>query len=299
MAPLNDDDWDPTEFYSRAPPSSFTYNQNGHSRHSSGDSFNNMPYVHESIALSDEPVSPLPDDLPLPNAPFMSESGHGHSRGHSTSNSINSVGGGVYQNSVGASLRSQHSNPDLSRLNNNGLSFRAPFLSPASRPSSSLWAPPQRLSPSASSIALVSRPIKQTRFASTILSEKLTKADKPWLAKRQPRARLSHYLSLLGIFLGFAGAALLCYFELTDLDLLDESNLCTVFEDDFSSSSLDTSIWTRTVELGGFGNGEFEIMTNLDDNLKIENGELYIIPTLTVCVHVSFWHPHSHIYFLF
>jgi len=128
----------------------------------------------------------------------------------------------------------------------------------------------------------LAKPISSTKpFTSTLLPQKLTRDDKPWLAKRQPRERLSYLLTLFGIFLGLAGAALLCFFELRSLDLLDESNLCVVFEDDFSSSSLDTSIWQRTVELGGFGNGEFEIMTASDDNLKIQNGNLYIIPTLT------------------
>lgn len=116
---------------------------------------------------------------------------------------------------------------------------------------------------------------------STLLAEKLTKADKPWLANRQPRERLSAFLTYFCILLGLAGAALLCFFDLQGLQLLDESKLCVVFEDDFNSGSLDTSIWTRTIELGGFGTGEFEAMTGKDENLKVQNGNLYIIPTLT------------------
>lgn len=102
-----------------------------------------------------------------------------------------------------------------------------------------------------------------------MLTEKLTKADKPWLAVRPPNERLSRFLTYFFMFLGLAGAALICFIDLRDLQLLDESKLCTVFEDDFSSGSLDTSIWTRTIELGGFGTGEFEAMTGKDENLKV------------------------------
>jgi beta-glucanase (GH16 family) len=83
------------------------------------------------------------------------------------------------------------------------------------------------------------------------------------------------------MLLGLIGAAVLCFFDLQGLQLLDESQLCVVFEDDFNSDSLDTSIWKRTIELGGFGTGEFEAMTGKDENLKVQNGNLYIIPTLT------------------
>ncbi|KIK67729.1 glycoside hydrolase family 16 protein [Collybiopsis luxurians FD-317 M1] len=242
----------------------------------------------EDFPTSD-PASPDPldvDELGRPNAPFMSESGHGHGPSPSQSSGSGVFGNSVYRNSVGASLASKGSNLDLSAgSRNNSTTFRAPFLSPASRPSSNVWTPPtyptHPNSPNASSTALAITPRVKQPLQSTLLLEKIPKEEKPWLSKSAPRERLSYFLTFLGIFLGLAGAALLCYFDLSDLDLLDESSLCTVFYDDFSSGSLDTSTWKRTVELGGFGNGEFEIMTNKDENLKIQNSQLYIIPTLT------------------
>ncbi|KAJ3979322.1 concanavalin A-like lectin/glucanase domain-containing protein [Lentinula detonsa] len=242
--------------------------------------------------FSDEPASPVSpvsppqsqdahfiNELEPPNAPFMAESGHVPNQGNS-----------LYNGSVGASLASKGSTSELSRSRHNSFTFRAPFLSPASRPSSNVannaWTPPtysqtRPSSPTASSTALAFPHRAKQPFQSTLLLEKIPKEDKPWLAKPPSRHRVSYWLTLLGVFLGLAGAALLCFFELQSLNLLDESNLCTVFFDDFTSGSLDTSIWSRTVELGGFGNGEFEIMTNKDENLKIQNSQLYLIPTLT------------------
>ncbi|KAH7877142.1 concanavalin A-like lectin/glucanase domain-containing protein [Lentinula edodes] len=284
----------------RPPPSSFNlYNESSTSRRTSLESLSNTPAGMYLRRFSDEvpsPVSPVQSqDAPFihelgpPNAPFMSESGHGHGNGHGQNSSPSNS---VYHGSVGAHLASKGSNNDLSRSRNNSLTFRAPFLSPASRPTSNIasntWNPPtypqtRPGSPTASSTALAftQRHSGKQPFQSALLSEKIPKEDKPWLAKPAPRQRASYWFTLFGVFLGLAGAALLCFFELRSLNLLDESQLCTVFFDDFTSGSLDTSIWSRTVELGGFGNGEFEIMTNKDENLKIENSQLYLIPTLT------------------
>ncbi|KAF8839995.1 glycoside hydrolase family 16 protein [Paxillus ammoniavirescens] len=39
--------------------------------------------------------------------------------------------------------------------------------------------------------------------------------------------------------------------------------------------------WFREVELGGFGNGEFEMTTSSTNNSYVQNGYLYLTPTLT------------------
>jgi beta-glucanase (GH16 family) len=51
-------------------------------------------------------------------------------------------------------------------------------------------------------------------------------------------------------------------------------------DDDFSGS-LDSTNWSLDIELGGFGNGEFEMTTDSPSNVYISNGQLYIMPTLT------------------
>ena len=53
-----------------------------------------------------------------------------------------------------------------------------------------------------------------------------------------------------------------------------------VLNENFDSLDLDNT-WTRDVELGGFGNGEFQMTTDSSDNLFVRNGQLYIMPTLT------------------
>lgn len=113
------------------------------------------------------------------------------------------------------------------------------------------------------------------------LATPLTKEDKPWLATRPPRTRLSYTITLLCIIAGLGGAALLCYTGVRSVPLLDPNSLCLVLDEEFDSSTLDTTAWTRDVELGGFGNGEFQMTTNSDDNLYITDGELYFMPTLT------------------
>ncbi|KAI8908344.1 glucan binding protein-2 [Gorgonomyces haynaldii] len=56
-------------------------------------------------------------------------------------------------------------------------------------------------------------------------------------------------------------------------------NYCLSFQDDFNT--LDTSVWTHDVTLGGGGNWEFEWYTNNRTNSFVENGVLYLKPTFT------------------
>jgi len=109
----------------------------------------------------------------------------------------------------------------------------------------------------------------------------LTKEDKPWLASRPPFTYRSYFSTLFFIFLGACGAAALCFFGYRSVPLLPDSSLCMVLDESFSSGSLDEGTWNREVQLGGFGNGEFQMTTADPDNLFFRNGQLYINPTLT------------------
>jgi len=162
-------------------------------------------------------------------------------------------------------------------------SFRAPFLSPSSRPTSSLWAPPSYplTSPNPSSTALPPLPPTKPPLPSTRLTAPLQKHDKPWLARPDRGDRLSYLLTLLFIVLGFLAAAALAFLGYSSAPLIDPKHLCLVMEDHFTSPTLDDSIWNYDVELGGFGNGEFEMTTKYDDNVFTSNGNLYIYPTLS------------------
>ncbi|KAF4610231.1 hypothetical protein D9613_010576 [Agrocybe pediades] len=270
-------------------------------RRSSLDSVNQVDSTgHESDTMY-HPLSHTGSmtDLRRPVAPFMANSGAGDSTGSlprsSSSNSIYKQSAAANLHAGGTSIEQQSSIPRNASVH----SFRAPFLSPASRPTSSLWAPPSynnqiysnsiplaNASPNGSSSAL---PLGSSAFLakskpplpSTRLAAPLEKSEKPWLAKPEPRARLSYFITLFCIFLGVAGAAALVYFGVVSVDVLEDSDLCSVMDEQFNGGSLDDSTWNREVELGGFGNGEFQMTTNSDDNLFFQNGQLYIMPTLT------------------
>ncbi|KAJ2967617.1 hypothetical protein NUW54_g13457 [Trametes sanguinea] len=69
-------------------------------------------------------------------------------------------------------------------------------------------------------------------------------------------------------------------FGYTSVKLLKDSDLCMVLDEPFDTLDLQNT-WKRDVELGGFGNGEFQMTTDSSDNLYVQDGQLYIMPTLT------------------
>ncbi|KAJ6551522.1 concanavalin A-like lectin/glucanase domain-containing protein [Mycena capillaripes] len=172
---------------------------------------------------------------------------------------------------------------------NSSATFRTPFLSPASRPGSSLWSPPSYVGvnnlgtgSNGGSSAALALPAPPAPAPSTRLAEKLTKEEKPWLQRAPPRARVSWWLTFFCMFIGLAGAALLIFFGFSSVDVFHDSDLCPVLTENFNGNSLDTTnTWTREVQLGGFGNAEFQIASSFDNNSFVQNGELYIMPTLT------------------
>ncbi|GAK65446.1 concanavalin A-like lectin/glucanase [Moesziomyces antarcticus] len=61
-----------------------------------------------------------------------------------------------------------------------------------------------------------------------------------------------------------------------------QQKLCLAFEDDFSGrTTLNTDNWEYEVRTDGFGNHEFEMTTTQSNNSFIEDGKLYLVPTLT------------------
>ncbi|KAG0698422.1 glycoside hydrolase family 16 protein [Suillus ampliporus] len=157
--------------------------------------------------------------------------------------------------------------------------FRSPFQSPASRPSS-YWSPPP-LPPISASPSVVALPLPQKKpLTSTRLKSKLTKDDKPWLAKKRRCETASWWVTFLAMMLGILAAAALCFEGYKSVNILTDSQLCLVMQDDFTGS-LDSDNWSLDVELGGYGNGEFEMTTDDPNNVYISNGQLYIMPTLT------------------
>ncbi|TRM59059.1 glycoside hydrolase family 16 protein [Schizophyllum amplum] len=115
---------------------------------------------------------------------------------------------------------------------------------------------------------------------STRLQQKLTNEDKPWLKDQgKGRSRLSWWLTFLCLLIGVGVAGVICWRGYSSQFLIPDSKLCLLMEDNFDSGDLNTDNWGYEIELGGFGNGEFQMTTK--DNVFVRDGNLYIHPTLT------------------
>jgi len=122
--------------------------------------------------------------------------------------------------------------------------------------------------------------IRQRKFfKSRILPEGET-PYKPWLEnKARRKADLKAYwIFVIGCFLGIAAAAGVIYSGVAEVP---KHSYCLVLDEEFSGTTLNTDIWFRELETGGFGNNEFEWTTSSENNSYVANGNLYIVPTLT------------------
>jgi hypothetical protein len=140
-------------------------------------------------------------------------------------------------------------------------SFRAPFLSPASR-RSSVWFPPPHVTNAPNSLPAnlsyaASEVLAKAPRASTLLIEKLKKEDKPWLNEPPDRrTRASRWITLFMIFLGACIAGFICWAGYKDAGntMINPSQLCLVMEDGFDNFDVDNGgTWARDVEMSGFG----------------------------------------------
>lgn len=162
---------------------------------------------------------------------------------------------------------------------NRGSEF--PFYTAASRrPSSAIdaVAPKDLGRELRPSIVMPERAILQpgVYFESRRLKDPST--DLPWLKqKADPRKKWLSLIPVLGILLGFGLAALNMYMGTRSVPV---HNYCMVYEDDFSSGTLNDTVWTKEIQVGGFGNGEFEETTGGDENVFIKDDMLHILPTL-------------------
>ncbi|CAK7568608.1 MAG: hypothetical protein SEPTF4163_006604 [Sporothrix epigloea] len=101
-------------------------------------------------------------------------------------------------------------------------------------------------------------------------------AMKPWLAHRDPKEKWVTILPLMGIVIGLALSGILVW---DGLRSVVRHKYCLVLSDDFSQG-FRSELWTKEVQLGGFGNGEFEQTTADDENVFVRDGNLWIMPTL-------------------
>jgi hypothetical protein len=227
-----------------------------------------------ALATGSPSATDLSHDLARPNAPFMGP-GSQESPDHSRRNSFHSA---IHETSVAGAMQTLEGNsvPRMASVQ----SFRAPFLSPASRPGSSFWAPPafpygSTLGGSGSAVGLA----KKAPMPSTRIAAKLTKEEKPWIGARDTPGRISWWLTVAMICAGAAVGALIIFQGYSSQQVF-RGAVCSVMEDDYTRiQSLDSGTWNREVGLGGWGNGEFEAMSNRDQNLVFDHEGMHIRPT--------------------
>jgi hypothetical protein len=110
-----------------------------------------------------------------------------------------------------------------------------------------------------------------------------SEVPKPWKEGKNPRATFSYWIVYIIIFFGIAGGAVQCYFTYIDV-ALDREPLCLVFDENFDNEDSvfgPNGTFFREVNMNGFGTGEFEMTTASRNNSFVQNGMLYIVPTLT------------------
>jgi len=79
--------------------------------------------------------------------------------------------------------------------------------------------------------------------------------EKPWTEKKDRKEKWVKWIPIIGIVTGFAVAGILVWDGVRSVSNL---NYCPVYTDDFSSGTLDMNVWTKEVEVGGFGYARFE-----------------------------------------
>ena len=73
--------------------------------------------------------------------------------------------------------------------------------------------------------------------------------ERPWLNRKDPKEKWVTIIPLLGIAVGLALSGFLIY---EGLQTVHHHVYCPVLDDDFSNG-LNSKVWTKEVEVGGFG----------------------------------------------
>jgi hypothetical protein len=73
--------------------------------------------------------------------------------------------------------------------------------------------------------------------------------EKPWLNKKDPREKWVTIIPLIGIFVGLAIAGFLVW---DGLRTVVSHKYCVVLDEDWSGG-INSKVWTKEVELGGYG----------------------------------------------
>ncbi|KAK9374252.1 concanavalin A-like lectin/glucanase domain-containing protein [Lipomyces chichibuensis] len=103
-------------------------------------------------------------------------------------------------------------------------------------------------------------------------------AEKPWLSGQANAEKFLSWIVIVAFVIGLGIIGVLTWVGTTEIQ---NYKYCTVLEDTFDEGFLNSTIWTHDVQVGGFGNGEFEWATSSLNNSFVRDGKLYIVPTFT------------------
>lgn len=73
--------------------------------------------------------------------------------------------------------------------------------------------------------------------------------EKPWLEKKDPREKWNTIIPIIGMIIGLALAGFMIY---EGLQTVTDHVYCPVLDENFANG-LDSKVWTKEVEVGGFG----------------------------------------------
>ncbi|KAM0722453.1 hypothetical protein Q7P37_001894 [Cladosporium fusiforme] len=100
--------------------------------------------------------------------------------------------------------------------------------------------------------------------------------ERPWLKKKDPKEKWAWIIPTIGIAIGLGLMAIQIWFG---LQRISKHNYCVVLDETWTGG-FNEDIWTKEVEVGGFGNGQFEQTTKTEENAFVRDGLLHIKPTL-------------------
>ncbi|KAF8428290.1 concanavalin A-like lectin/glucanase domain-containing protein [Tirmania nivea] len=154
---------------------------------------------------------------------------------------------------------------------------RHPSISPFADPIDAIT-PIYVRSPAATSVASFAQANLRNRYFHSRRIKDPKEIQKPWLEKKDPWEKWVTIIPLMGVVIGLGIAAFLVY---NGINSVVNHKYCEVFVEDWSQGFRE-GIWTREVEVGGFGNGQFEFTTPYSENSFVgDDGMLHIRPTLT------------------
>ena len=109
----------------------------------------------------------------------------------------------------------------------------------------SFMPPPVRPTTGYQSFHATKPPPKSIKPSTMLMGE----VEKPWKSKNNTQMRVAYWITYATVAFGIIAGVLRCFFGWRNVPRL--GNLCQVMEEEFETLNMD--IWSRDIDLGGFG----------------------------------------------